>query len=66
MDAEGERQSVRDAKLQNLIVRMEQILVELDGLGFGRIALPLNDAIELARASRIFFENGPIGGNVSE
>lgn len=60
MDAEGERQSVRDEKLQTLIVRLELVLAELDDLGFGRIAIPLNEAIELARATRISLQIGPI------
>lgn len=62
MDAEGDRQSVRSDKLQNLIVQLERALAELDDLGFSRIAIALNEAIELARATRISFQIGPSGG----
>lgn len=62
MDAEGDCLSVRNAKLEALIGQLEQVLVDLDGLGLSRIALPVNEAIELARANRISFQNGSIGG----
>ena len=61
MDAEGDCPSVRGARLDALIGQLEQVLAELDGLGLSRIALPVNEAIELARANRISFQNGPIG-----
>lgn len=61
MDAEGERQSVRNDELQNLIVQLERALAELDDLGFSRIAIALNEAIELARATRISFQIGANG-----
>lgn len=62
MDAEGDCLSVRNAKLEALIGQLEQVLADLDGLGLSRIALPVNEAIELARANRISFQNGSIGG----
>ena len=62
MDAEDDTASLRSAKLNALIGQLEQVLADLDGLGLSRIALPVNEAIELARASRVTSQNGPIGG----
>ena len=62
MNAEGDCPSVRGARLEALIGQLEQVLAELDGLGLNRIALPVNEAIELARANRVSVQNGPIGG----
>lgn len=62
MDAVGDCPSVRGARLEALIGQLEQVLAELDGLGLNRIALPVNEAIELARANRVSVQNGPIGG----
>lgn len=53
INAEGEHQSAWDARLGDLIVQLEQVLAELDNLGLGRVALPVNEAIELARATRV-------------
>jgi hypothetical protein len=60
MDAEGDCSSVRGARLDRPIGQLEEVLAELDGLGLSRIALPVNEAIELARANRISVQTGPI------
>ena len=60
MIAEGDCPSVRGAKLEALIWQLERVLAELDGLGLSRIALSVNEAIELAKASQISVQNGPI------
>ena len=63
MDAEDESPSVRGARLEELIGQLEQVLAELDHLGLGRIALPVNQAIELARANQVSVQNDPFGGS---
>lgn len=60
--AEGDHRAARDARLGSLIVQLERVLAELDSLGLGRVALPVNEAIELARATQLFQRDGRLGG----
>lgn len=66
MDAEGDLPSVRGAKLAALTAQLEQIIAQLDRLGLGRIALPVGEAIELARAQMTLLRNGPIDREETE
>ena len=59
MNAEGESQSVREAKLQRIVVQLELALAELDELGLSRVAISLNETIEFARAAQIPLRTGP-------
>lgn len=58
MDAEGKSPSLRVDRIDALIMQLEDMLAELDGLGFSRIALPVNEAIELARATTVPLSQG--------
>lgn len=66
MDAEGDLPSVRGAKLAALTAQLEQIIAQLDRLGFGRIALPVGEAIELAKAHLTLLRDGPTDREATE
>lgn len=58
MGAEGNGPPDRVAVLDVNIERLESALADFDEAGLDRIALPVNEALELARAARLLIDYG--------
>ena len=62
MDAKGDKSSDRNATLDSVIAQLESVIADLDSACLGRIALPVNEAIELARVTRLLIRSAPSAG----